>query len=47
MSPDFDRLKMYYTKRWASDAQLQMYVKFGMITDEEYTLITGKVLPAA
>lgn len=45
MSPDFERLKQYYNKKWASEAQLQLYVKFGLITADEYELITGKEFP--
>ncbi len=38
---DFERIKMYYDKGWAMNAQVGRYVYFGKITPEQYTLITG------
>ena len=37
---DFERIKMYYGKGWATKAQVGKHVYFGKITPEEYTLIT-------
>jgi len=37
---DFERLSYYYEKKWAREAQLRQYVAFGVITPEEFTLIT-------
>ncbi|WP_438347287.1 XkdX family protein [Paenibacillus sp. FA6] len=37
---DFDRLKYYFQKKWAEEPQLRQYVAFGVITPEEFTLIT-------
>ena len=39
---DFERLSYYYEKGWAKEAQLHQYVEFGVITQEEYTTITGR-----
>jgi len=38
---DFERIKMYYDRGWATKIQVAKYVSFGKITPEEYTLITG------
>lgn len=38
---DFDRIKYYYDKGWATKAQVKQYVVYGKITPEQYTLITG------
>ncbi|MBC2722353.1 XkdX family protein [Desulfosporosinus sp.] len=43
---DFERIKMYYDKGWATKAQVARYVSFGKITSEEYTLITGDAYAA-
>ncbi|MEF2964921.1 XkdX family protein [Paenibacillus sp. M1] len=40
---DFERLKYYYEKKWAKEGQLRQYVSFGVITPEEFELITGTV----
>ena len=40
---DFERIKMYYDKGWATKVQVGKYVYFGKITPEEYTLITNQV----
>lgn len=37
---DFDRIKMYYDKGWATKDQLKKYVTFGKITPEQYQEIT-------
>lgn len=39
---DYERLLYYYSKGWATEAQLRLYVKYGVITPAEFTLITGK-----
>jgi len=36
---DFERIKYYYDKGWASKSQVGMYVQYGKITPEEYELI--------
>lgn len=41
---DYERLKYYYEKKWAKEPQLRLYVRFGVITAEEYKLITGQEL---
>ncbi|GIN38375.1 XkdX family protein [Heyndrickxia oleronia] len=38
---DFERVKLYYEKKWASVEQVGKYVEFEKITPEEYKLITG------
>ncbi|AVV56753.1 XkdX family protein [Paenibacillus glucanolyticus] len=40
---DFERLKYYYEKKWAQKPQLRLYVSFGVITPEEFEVITGEV----
>ena len=40
---NFERVKYYYEKGWATKAQVAKYVQFGVITPEEYELITGEV----
>ncbi|MCU6797991.1 XkdX family protein [Paenibacillus sp. WQ 127069] len=42
MSEDFERLKSYFEKKWATKAQLKKYVQFGKISPEEYETITGE-----
>ena len=44
MSKDFERLNDFYQKKWATKTQLQKYVQFGVITAEEYEMITGDPL---
>ena len=41
---DFERIKMYFDKGWATKEQVGKYVSFKKITPEEYELITGEVL---
>lgn len=38
---DFERLKYYYEKKWAKEPQLRQYVSFGVISPEDFELITG------
>lgn len=42
---DFERIKLYYDKKWATKDQLVKYVEFGKITKEEYETITGESFP--
>ncbi|AWB45267.1 XkdX family protein [Paenibacillus sp. CAA11] len=39
---DFERLKYYFEKKWAKEPQLKLYVKFEVITPEEYKKITSE-----
>lgn len=39
---DYERLDYYYKKKWANETQLRMYVSFEVITEEEFTKISGK-----
>lgn len=39
---DFERIKYYYEKGWATKAQVGMYVQYGVITPEQYEQITGE-----
>lgn len=43
---DFERVKMYYDKGWATKAQVARYVNFGKITPEQYEEITGDAYAA-
>lgn len=40
---NFERLKFYYEKGWATKEQLRMYVQFNVITPAQYEEITGEV----
>jgi hypothetical protein len=40
---DFERVKLYYDKGWATKVQIGRYVYFNVISTEEYELITGDV----
>lgn len=40
---DFERIKTYYDKGWASKAQVRQYVAYGKITPEQYEEITGEI----
>lgn len=42
MMTDFDRVKFYYDKRWASKEQVAQYTKYGVITPAQYKEITGE-----
>jgi len=37
---DFERIKMYYDKKWATKEQVAKYVSFGKISYTEYYTIT-------
>lgn len=39
---DFERVKMYYDKGWATKEQVHTYVDYGKITEEEYLQIVGE-----
>ncbi len=43
---DFERVKMYYDKGWATKEQVGQYVGYGVITEAEYEQITGEPYPA-
>lgn len=43
MSPDYEKWKARYDKRWATKAQLRMLVTLEVLTPEEYETITGDV----
>lgn len=38
---NFERIKYYHEKGWATKSQVAQYVAYGVITPEEYELITG------
>ncbi|MBD0381276.1 XkdX family protein [Paenibacillus sedimenti] len=40
---DFERIKMYFDRKWANVAQIRQYVSFGKITPEQFTEITNEV----
>ena len=40
MMTDFERVKMYYDKGWATKEQVAIYVKYNKITPEQYYEIT-------
>lgn len=44
---DFDRIKMYYDKEWATKAQVAQYVGYNKITAEQYQQITGEAYTVA
>ncbi|SHK96672.1 XkdX family protein [Desulforamulus aeronauticus] len=44
---DFERVKYYFEKGWATAAQVRMYVQYGVITDGEFEQITGEPYAAA
>lgn len=39
---DYERIKYYYDKGWATKAQVKQYVQYGKITAAEYEQITGE-----
>ncbi|WP_433922814.1 XkdX family protein [Paenibacillus taichungensis] len=39
---DFERLQYYYEKKWAKERHLRQYVSFGVITPDEFELITSQ-----
>lgn len=38
----FDKIKLFYDKHLYTAAQVRKFAEKGVITPEEYTLITGK-----
>lgn len=44
---NFERIKYYYDKGWATKTQLAKYVQFGVITSAEYETICGETYVAA
>lgn len=38
---EYDRLIYFYKYKWVSEAQLRLYVQFGVINTTEYKAITG------
>lgn len=40
---EFEKWKERYEKHWATKEQLKQVVKLGVLTAEEYELITGEV----
>lgn len=43
---NYQKWSYYYSKGWATKAQLQQVVKLGGLTREEYEQITGEPFPA-
>lgn len=43
---EFEKVKYYYDKGWATKEQVAKYVVYGKITPEEYEIITGDVYVA-
>ncbi|WP_273483581.1 XkdX family protein [Desulforamulus ruminis] len=39
---NFERVKYYFEKGWATVAQVQMYVQYSVITGQEFEQITGE-----
>jgi hypothetical protein len=39
---NYERIKYYYDKNWASKEQLRQYVQFSVITSTEYQTITNE-----
>lgn len=44
---NFERVKYYYDKGWATKAQVQKYVQYGVITADEYQTIIGEPYSSA
>lgn len=44
---EYEKVKYYYDKGWASKEQVAKYVQYDKITPEEYEMITGEAYPAA
>ncbi|MNW52004.1 hypothetical protein D3C74_295050 [compost metagenome] len=42
-----DKHQYFYARKWETETQLQLYVKLGEITADEYKTITGKEYQAA
>ncbi len=43
---DFEKWNGRYKKHWCTKEQLQMLVTLGVLTTEEYELITGEEYPS-
>lgn len=41
-----DKHQYFYARKWETETQLQLYVKLGEITADEYQTITKKEYPA-
>lgn len=39
---NFERIKYYFDKGWATVTQLRQYVQYGVISQEEFETITGE-----
>ncbi|WP_018306359.1 XkdX family protein [Desulfitobacterium hafniense] len=39
---NFERIKYYFDKGWATVTQLRMYVQYGVISPEEFDTIAGE-----
>lgn len=39
---NFERIKFYYDRGWASVSQVRQYVFFKVVTPEEFEIITGE-----
>lgn len=39
---DFERLTLYYEKKWIDNIKLRQYVVFNIITERQYKEITGE-----
>ena len=39
---DFERLTLYYEKKWIDNIKLRQYVVFNIITEKQYKEITGE-----
>lgn len=40
---NFERIKYYYDKGWATITQLRQYVQYNVISPEEFEEITGEL----
>lgn len=38
---EYDRLAYFYKQKWVSEAQLRLYVQYGVISTTEFKTITG------
>jgi len=41
-----DKHQYFYARKWETETQIQLYVKLGEITADEYKIITGLDYPA-
>lgn len=39
---DFEKLTLYYEKKWIDNIKLRQYVVFNIITEKQYKEITGE-----